>query len=221
MKAYTADGGSTHAGNRIDGWAGVFDCSVCRRKRLIGSEFSKKMLEKGRGGADITCKACVAEKAEAERVTAAAKRAEKEKQSSIFAVAGGGAAAATEGGGAGVAAEELHECAKCRQQLPAAAFNRTQLRNKGPGKQRCMACVSAAAAAEDQASKDKAGSKLAELKAAAKKADASGNAMQKLKANSALAAAEAELVTGLKPVAGGGRGRGRGGRGWSRGRGRR
>jgi hypothetical protein len=29
-------------------WAGNFDCSVCRRKRLVGSEFSKKMLERAR-----------------------------------------------------------------------------------------------------------------------------------------------------------------------------
>jgi hypothetical protein len=26
-----------------DKWAGVFDCSICRRKRLVGAEFSKKV----------------------------------------------------------------------------------------------------------------------------------------------------------------------------------
>jgi hypothetical protein len=226
MQAYTADGSTTHAGNRIDGWAGVFDCSVCRRKRLIGSEFSKKMLERGRGGGLLTCKACIAEKAEAERAAAAAKRAAKAKEEeSIFDATGAGGGAGASAEDAAAAEPELHECAKCKEQLPAAAFNRTQLRNKGPGKQRCMECVSAAVAEEDRSQQAAQGSKLADLKAKAKKADATGNAVQRLLTNSALAAAEAELVTGLKPMiigrpnGRGGRGRGRGGGTW-RGRGR-
>lgn len=60
-----------------DRWAGNFDCSgPCRRKRLVGDDFSKKMLERHRKiGADVRCKRCVAE-VEAEERRAARERAE-------------------------------------------------------------------------------------------------------------------------------------------------
>ena len=51
-------------------WAGNFDCAgECARKRLIGSEFSKAMLEKKRkdANAKIRCKACVEAAAAKER----------------------------------------------------------------------------------------------------------------------------------------------------------
>ena len=35
VSGYTGDGSSTHAGHRIKGWAGTFECSVCKRKRLV------------------------------------------------------------------------------------------------------------------------------------------------------------------------------------------
>ena len=75
----------------------------------------------------LTCKTCVAEKAEAERAAAAAKRAAKAKEEeSIFDAAGAGGGAGASAEGAAAAEPELHECAKCKEQLPAAAFNRTQ-----------------------------------------------------------------------------------------------
>ena len=233
MQEYTADGGSTHAGHRIAGWAGTFECSVCRRKRLVGAEFSKKMLEKGRAGAPMKCKQCVAQAQQAERDAAAKKREAAEAEASAAAEtgagSGAGAAAAAAGGDAGGSsifdAAAMHECAACKKMLPATAFNKTQLRNKGPGKQRCIECVSAAVAQEDTQRAQSQAAALKEAKAKAKKAEATGNAAQKLVASSALAAAEAELVTGLKPVklgrgGRGGRGHGRGGSWRARSRGR-
>lgn len=79
--------------------AGDFSCSVCERKRLPASEFSKKQVERAlesirsipdkdiRTGPDIqrtlyltaVCKKCVEEKEEVERAAAEAKRSEREE----------------------------------------------------------------------------------------------------------------------------------------------
>ena len=61
MSAYTKDNKVTHAGVAVNNWAGDFDCSVCKRKRLTASEFSKQMQEKKRSGQGdaLKCKACV------------------------------------------------------------------------------------------------------------------------------------------------------------------
>lgn len=59
--------GVTHAGVRVQNWAGDFECSVCRRKRLPASEFSKKMQEKKLQGAPVKCKACVEAAAQVEQ----------------------------------------------------------------------------------------------------------------------------------------------------------
>ena len=59
--------------------------------------------------------------------------------------------------------------------------------------------------------------KVAAAKAAVAKAEATGTAVEKLKANSALAAIQAERVTGLKPVVLGRGGRGRHGGRFGRG----
>ena len=107
---------------------------------------------------------------------------------------------------------------------------RAQLNTKGPGKQRCIECVSGAAKAEaksKEARDEEKRKEIQKLKDEVKRAETSGDVAAKLAAAARLSAAEAELVTGLKPKSGRGRGRGRGraGRGgsWrsrSRGRGR-
>ena len=92
--------------------------------------FSKRMLAGGwaRKGAPVRCKACVARGEEAERAAAAAARAESS------------------------AVTTQHErCAGCAKQLPAAAFSRSQLLQKGDAK-KCRECVSAAAQAPPLAS---------------------------------------------------------------------
>eukprot|EP00035_Acanthoeca_spectabilis_P011393 m.200400 g.200400 ORF g.200400 m.200400 type:complete len:191 (+) comp15335_c1_seq2:175-747(+) len=179
-------------------WAGEFACSVCRRKRLPAAEFSKNQAARFRAdpAAAIKCKKCV-EAAAAAESTAAAKSA----QSSV----------------AGSLSADLHECAACQKSLPTAAFNKNQLRNKGPGKQRCQECVAAAGKAETSAADAASSAKLERLREDATRAEASGSSAQKLVTAAAACAAEAELVTGLKPIK---LGRGRGGRGGWRGRSR-
>ena len=74
---YAKESGTSHAGVAVAGWAGDYDCSVCRRKRLTASEFSKKMQEKHRADpkAALKCKQCVDKAAQAERDASAAKAA--------------------------------------------------------------------------------------------------------------------------------------------------
>jgi hypothetical protein len=192
---------------------------VCRRKRLTASEFSKKMCEKARTDpGSIKCKACVEKAANDERTAAATKAAGKQ---SIFQA--GDAGAGGGGGGGTDAALELHQCSACKKDLAEGAFNRNQLRNKGPGKQRCIACIVEAEKSEASAAAGKQAAQLREVTQTARRAEACGTVGQKLKAASALAAAEAELVTGLRPmiIGRGGRGRGKGKGSWSaRGRGK-
>ena len=178
-------------------WAGDFNCAgPCRRKRLTGSEFSKKSLDKWRKepAAQLRCQQCVAAEAESERQAAAAKQA---------------ARAATD-----TADAEKHQCSTSTQQLAASSFNRTQL-SKGPGKQRCQGCVATSEQDEASAAIAAKQSKIADAKLAMQRAEASGDVALKLAASMQHASLEAERVTGLKPVV---RGRGRRG-GWSRGRG--
>lgn len=205
MASYTKDNAVTHAGVKVNNWAGEYECSVCRRKRLTASEFSKKMQERFRaeGNGKLKCKACVEQAAQAER-DAAAKKAEK---------AGAAAAAAAPGDGG-----ETATCSACKKALPVSAFTKPQLK-KGPAKQRCGPCVAAADASEKKAGDDKKTAALADARRDLAKAEASGDATAKLKAASKLSALEGELVTGLKPLKlGRGRGRGRGRLGRGRGR---
>ena len=196
MKSSTGGG----ADGRTD-WAGNFDCSECGRKRLTAQDFSKAQAEKFRKdeSAKITCKNCVSAKQEKERADAAARQP-----------------AAADGD-----ADAEHVCSSCNAPKPASAYTRNQLM-KGATKQRCSECVAkaeAAATAASGAGGEAHQEKLKEARAAAAKAEASGSAAEKLKASSQVAALEAELVTGLKPIKlGSTRGRGRGGS-W-RGRGR-
>uniref|UniRef100_A0A7S0EW07 Stc1 domain-containing protein n=1 Tax=Phaeocystis antarctica TaxID=33657 RepID=A0A7S0EW07_9EUKA len=177
-------------------WAGDLVCSVCRRKRLTAVEFSKKAVEKHRKEPDapMKCKTCVEAAAQEERDVAATKTA-----------AGGAAVPAGDG------PSEGHECSSCKNALPATAFSRSNL-SKGPGKQRCSECVAEAEKAHVTAGDAALREKLAAAKTAAAKAEASGSVVEKLAAHSKVAAIEAQMVTGLKPVVLGRGGRGRGGR---------
>ena len=177
-------------------WAGDLACFVCRRKRLTAVEFSKKAVEKHRvePAAPMKCKTCVEAAAQQERDVAATK------------TAASGAAVPP-----AVGSSEGHECSSCKTALPATAFSRSNL-SKGPGKQRCLGCVTEAEKANLTAGDAALREKLAAAKAAAAKAEASGSVAEKLAAHSKVAAIEGQMVTGLKPVVLGRGGRGRGGR---------
>lgn len=107
---------------------------------------------------------------------------------------------------------ETRVCVICTKDLEYGAYNKNQW-NKGEGKSKCRSCVEKALT--DEASQQKASKeeKLLEARRQVKLATESGNQQAILKAESVLAALEAEKVTGLKPVrmGRGGRGRGRGG----------
>ncbi|KAJ1619760.1 hypothetical protein T492DRAFT_1083288 [Pavlovales sp. CCMP2436] len=176
-------------------WAGNFDCAECRRKRLVGAEFSKSALEKHRRDptAAMRCKTCVEAAAAAERGAAA----ERQRQAPLTAVGD----------------EDAVVCSACARAHAPAAFNRSQL-SKGVDKQRCQECVANAEKNAAGESKGRYAARLAEAKLAMQEAEASGSALQKCATASAYAAMQAECVTGLKPIKlgalRGGRGRGRG-----------
>lgn len=207
-----------------DKWAGNFDCSVCRRKRLVGDEFSKKVrifVVLSRRKRSCVLRARIThlshhtfltwQALERHRKTGGPLKckkcvAEVEEKERKAAAASKPALASS---------DETRACAKCKQSLKADAFNKNQW-NKGEGKARCRSCVEqslADEAAQQTQSKSDAIQKAKDDVEAAKK---SGNAQAILKTESVLAALEAEKVTGLKPVK---MGRGRG-RGSGRGRGR-
>ena len=75
MASYAQQNKVTHAGVAVNNWAGDFECSVCRRKRLTASEFSKKMQERYKkdGNGALKCKICVDKAAADERAAAVAK----------------------------------------------------------------------------------------------------------------------------------------------------
>ena len=175
-----------------DKWAGQFDCTLCRRKRLVAAEFSRTALEKHRvSGGPLKCKACVEQAQRAEQDAASAARQRS--------TAGGGPS-------------ETRVCAACQESLSADAYNRNQW-GKGPGKSRCRSCVEKAVATETAASKLSKEQVIQSAREEVAKAKASGSSQAILKAESLLSALEAEHVTGLKPVKmsrGRGRARGRG-----------
>jgi hypothetical protein len=180
-------------------WAGTFDCGTCRRKRLMGEEFSKKALERHRkDDSALKCKQCVAASEQAEREASKTKNKQQDNDS-----------------------DETRTCVSCVKDLNKSAYNRNQW-SKGEGKSRCRECVEQAVQEE---SANQAKSNQEKIEAARRKvqdAQTGGNGGKILAAESELAALEAEKVTGLKPVKlSGGRGRGGGGRGrFSGGRGR-
>ena len=173
----------------------------------MAEEFSKNALAKHRKtGQPMRCKQCTAKQEQEER--------DKAKASST----------ATAGTPDDTAAEEeTRACAgSCQQVLPQSAYNRNQWA-KGEGKSRCRACVEQSIQEEaSQQSKSKQDKiEQARKQVEALKLDKKATPQQVIKAESELAALEAEKVTGLKPVkmSRGGRGRGRFG-GSGRGRGK-
>ena len=181
-------------------WHGAFSCSVCARKRLPACEFSHAQVKKKRANenASLVCLRC-SEREEEEttiQTMMAGLKMDEEKGSS------------------------LHECSKCKELKRETEFARSQLRNKGPGKQKCSKCASEADAIANPKGEDV--KKLLEEAREASRIAKATNAPDKLKIFAREAALEAQAVTGLKPKkigGGGGRGRGRGGRiGGGRGR---
>lgn len=175
-----------------DKWAGNFDCSICRRKRLLGSEFSKKALERFRkSGGPLKCKTCTAAQEEKEREIAARKikiETPSEPKDPVI-------------------------CASCKKSLDPSRFNRNQLSKKE--KARCRECVENAIREEEKSRKSCVDEKLSSLRSQIEKMKVSGDIAGLVQAESQLSAMEAEMVTGLKP-----RVLGRGVRGRYRGRGR-
>ena len=195
-------------------WSGNFDCTgPCKRKRLVGQEFSKKALEKHRrDGKALKCKQCVADAEAAERKAAQDRAEAKAKAAGASAGigAGSGGDAAKNDGDAPVT------CAACSKSLPPSSYNRNQL-SKPPGKARCRSCVEDAVAKEAEGVASSKKERLEKAQKDLEDAKRRGDTKAIIAAESVVAALEAEVVTGLKPVVLG-KGRGRGGR-WSSGRG--
>ena len=153
---------------------------------------------KSSGVADITCKTCTSQAESSRQLSSATPSTPSSTPSSND--------------------DALHKCSSCLMDLPSSSFKRNQLNNKGPGKQRCIPCVSLALSSEESAAS--AARERKEEKEGGKK----GGKGDTLREACKEVAKEAELVTGLKPMVlgrgggkwrrgGGGRGRGRGGRG--------
>ena len=154
-------------------------------------------------GGKLKCKECVQKTEDDERQKAAEKRAATlslNKEKSIE------------------EPTDKRTCASCLRLLDQNEFNRNQW-SKGEGKSRCRPCVEMAVSEEAKQLEDSKKEKLDAARERVYKAKSAGNTPAVLKAESELAALEAEIVTGLKPIKmgrGGGRGRGRGpGRGQS------
>ena len=159
-------------------WAGNFDCSICRRKRLMANEFSKKALERYRKQRiPLKCKTCVLA-AEAEERDNAKSRKHT----------------------GGVDADESRRCLKCSKVLSRNEFNKNQW-NKGEGKSRCRTCVEEALREEATHQSISKEAKILEARLKVEEAKKNGKSTQiLLAAESHLAALEANIVTGLKPV---------------------
>ena len=193
-----------------DKWAGNFDCDFCRRKRLMGNEFSKTALTKYRKhGGRLKCKQCVQQTEEHERKVAGEKRH---------------AQGSTDQDQQKAEEDSTRECSNCKVIKQYSDYNRNQW-NKGETKSRCRVCVEQSVQNETKQQTQLKESKLHQAKLNVEKAQQSGNVQAILKAESELSSLEAELVTGLKPIklsssGRGSRGGGGGGRGRSRGGGR-
>ena len=182
-------------------WHGAFSCSACARKRLPACEFSHAQVKKKRANenASLVCLRC----------------SEREEEETIQTTTTMAGLKIDEAKGSA-----LHECSKCKELKAETEFARSQLRNRGPGKQKCSKCASEADAIANPKGED-VKKLLEEAREQSRKAELT-NAPDKLKIFAREAALEAQAVTGLKPKkigGGGGRGRGRGGRiGGGRGR---
>jgi hypothetical protein len=186
-------------------WAGVFACSLCRRKRLTAESFSGKQIDNFRKkNTPLKCKACVAEMEAKTSATAAAARALKS------------AATEADANGEKVSAEgedDTKVCTLCSQSLPLKNFSRTQQRSATP---KCIDCTTKFENEQKNASEALKQDKLIAASKRVAEANKTSNVFEKMAANAELAALEAEKVTGLKPKvlnSKGMRGRGRGHRG--------
>eukprot|EP00462_Mataza_sp_D1_P021738 CAMPEP_0175134896 /NCGR_PEP_ID=MMETSP0087-20121206/8424_1 /TAXON_ID=136419 /ORGANISM="Unknown Unknown, Strain D1" /LENGTH=335 /DNA_ID=CAMNT_0016417491 /DNA_START=6 /DNA_END=1014 /DNA_ORIENTATION=+ len=99
-----------------------------------------------------------------------------------------------------VPCEGYHCCSQCGQMILGSFFTGAQLRNRGPGKQRCRKCVEQTEGESEREQQHSRFAKLEEARLAAKKASACGSVREQLIAASLECAVEAELVTGLKPM---------------------
>jgi hypothetical protein len=185
-------------------YAGDFECVVCRCKRLTAASFSKTMVEKRRKNpaALIKCVDCVmklaADEARAAAVKAAAPCSDPTTETD------------TTISDEGVA---MKECSSCHLSLSIASFSGKQ-RRKGDEVARCLTCVAAAESEELQAGRARKSQALHEAQERANLGE-STSAIDRVRAAADECAAEAEFITGLKPIL---LGRGRG-KSW-RGRGR-
>ena len=193
-------------------WAGNFDCTVCRRKRLMAEEFSKSSIDKYRktdGQEALRCKLCTAKQEQEKRAEANKKAGER--TSNVVNKNGDNDNDNDN--------DDKRTCAgPCHKILSKDSYNRNQW-SKPEGKSRCRECVERSVkeeATQQNTEKDgkieKARKKVEDLKLSKK-----ATVREIVAAESELAAVEAEKVTGLKPVRLGGRGRGT--RSYGRGRG--
>ena len=158
-------------------WHGAFSCSACARKRLPACEFSHAQVKKKRANenASLVCLRC----------------SEREEEETIQTTTMAGLKIDEAKGSA------LHECSKCKELKAETEFARSQLRNKGPGKQKCSKCASEADAIANPKGED-VKKLLEEAREQSRKAELT-NAPDKLKIFAREAALEAQAVTGLKP----------------------
>ena len=87
------------------------------------------------------------------------------------------------------ASADHHHCSSCDAFKASGSFVRNQLNNKGPGKQRCIACVKAALEQEETGQAQGRLDKLKDARKATAQAEIKGNVVQKLVAAAAECAA--------------------------------
>jgi hypothetical protein len=187
-------------------WAGNFDCTVCRRKRLMADEFSKSSLDKYRKtGQALQCKPCVAKQEQEKRMEAARNKNNSNND---------------DDDDDDDDDNEKRTCALCNQLLSKDSYNRNQW-SKPEGKSRCRSCVEKSIKEDENQQLNNKDGKIdgARKKLEELKLSKTATAREIVAAESVVAAFEAEKVTGLKPIRMGGRGRGRGGNKRSSGRG--
>ena len=180
-------------------WAGNFDCTVCRRKRLMAEEFSKSSLDKYRKtGQALRCKECTAQQEKEKRALAREKTGDRTSS-----------AVGTTNADAGNDDEKRICAGPCHRNLSKDSYNRNQW-SKPEGKSRCRECVEKSIQEESMQQKNNQDDKIekARKKIQDLKLSKTATAQEIVAAESELAAIEAEKVTGLKPIKLGGRGRG-------------
>ncbi len=200
-------------------WVGNFACSVCRRKRLTGESFSgtqlRKLRERTLGEDDLKCKACVTAAEAAQRERYARIRMALDIAISIpysllicsFYVLSLSAYEARKESAA-TSEDRTLLCSICKQEHPLTSFSNTQAR-KPDDARKCRECSAAAEAMEaaQVSAGRRAKMKDAQTVAAAAEGMSTGkaSAAARLHAAASECAAEAELVTGLKPLVGAGK----------------